>query len=53
MGFSPLEIVLMVAVATMFFILVKVLRESVTAIVNNTNAINSLRDTIRIKKLKG
>lgn len=45
-GFSPLEIVLMSCIGFMFVILLKMLKESVTAITNNTNALNNLNAKI-------
>jgi hypothetical protein len=45
-GFSPLEVVLMGAVTTMFVILIKLLRESITAINNNTNVLKRIESKV-------
>ncbi len=52
MGFTPLEIVLMLAVVTMFVMMIKSSKEQTTAIVNNTNALNGLMSMIKARKGK-
>lgn len=49
--FTPLEVVLMSSIVVMFFLLIKLQRESITAINNNTNALNQIT-ALRKPKIK-
>ncbi len=49
-GFTPWEIILMAVVAALFFLLIKLTRESITAVNNSTNAINN--NTTAFKEFK-